>query len=124
MAGLEQQPQAVPTQPVANDAAATVRLFPEAVALLPTSLPTPRQVASAEARHGGRRRRRGRRRRKHPPQSKHTLGVCLQFVTYQKEVLGHDNIWNATGLARYLHLSGKQDEEIDAYLTERASDAA
>jgi hypothetical protein len=58
------------------------------------------------------------------PKSKHPLEVCLRFVTYQKEVLGHDHIWNVTGLGRYLHLSGKQDEEIDAYLAERASDAA
>jgi len=29
-----------------------------------------------------------------------------------------------TGLARHLHLSGEQDEEIEAYLAEQASDAA
>ena len=82
----------------------------------------PRGSAGAEARPGGRGRRRGKGRRQ--PQSKHSFAVCLQFVTYQKEVLGHDHIWNATGLARHLHLSGEQDEEIDAYLAERASDAA
>ena len=88
----------------------------------PTPLAPPRPVAGAEARPGGRGRRRGKGRKQ--PQSKHPFEVCLQFVTYQKEVLGHDHIWNATGLARHLHLSGEQDEEIDAYLAERASDAA
>ena len=47
-------------------------------------------MPDAEARQGGRVRRRGRGRRQ--PQSKHTFKVCLQFVTYQKEVLGHDHI--------------------------------
>jgi hypothetical protein len=64
---------------------------------------------------------RGRRRR---PQSKHAFEVCLQFVTYQKEVLRHDHIWSVTGLARHLHLSGDQDDEIDAWLAEQASNAA
>jgi hypothetical protein len=120
MAGLEQQLQATSSQPTA----APTRLFPEASALSPPSVPAPHQVASVEARLGGRRRRRGKGRDDAKPQSKHAFEVCLQFVTYQKEVLGHDHIWNVTGLARYLHLSGKQDEEIDAYLAEQASDAA
>ena len=58
------------------------------------------------------------------PRSCHSLETCLKFVTYQKEVLGHDHIWNVTGLARHIHLSGEQDEEIDAFLAEQASDAA
>ncbi len=122
MTGLEQSPEAVGPQPVANDAAAPARLYPEAAVPSPTSLLAPRAVTGAEARPNGRGRRRGKGRRQ--PQSKHSFEVCLRFVTYQKEVLGHDHIWNATGLARHLHLSGEQDEEIDAYLAEQASDAA
>lgn len=122
MTGLEQPPQAGALQPAGPEAAAPSRLFPEGAPPAPTPLAPPRPVAGAEARPGGRGRRRGKGRRQ--PQSKHSFAVCLQFVTYQKEVLGHDHIWNATGLARHLHLSGEQDEEIDAYLAERASDAA
>jgi hypothetical protein len=122
MAGIEQPPQAVASQPATAEAAAPTRLFPEAAAPSPASLLTPRPVTGVEARPGGRGRRRGKGRRQ--PQSKHSFEVCLQFVTYQKEVLGHDHIWNVTGLARHLHLSGEQDEEIDAYLAEQASDAA
>jgi hypothetical protein len=122
MAGLEQQTQAVMPQLAAGEAAAPPRLFPEAAPPAHTSLQPQRPAASAEARPNGRGRRRGKGRRQ--PQSKHSFEVCLQFVTYQKEVLGHDHIWNATGLARHIHLSGEQDEEIDAYLAERASDAA
>jgi hypothetical protein len=122
MAGLEQPTQAVTPQPAAGKVATPPRLFPEAALPAQTSLLTPRPAAGAEARPNGRGRRRGRGRKQ--PQSKHSFEVCLQFVTYQKEVLGHDHIWNATGLARHIHLSGEQDEEIDAYLAERASDAA
>lgn len=122
MAGLEQPTQTVMPQPAAGEAATPQRLFPEAAPPAQTSLLTPRPAAGAEARPNGRGRRRGKGRKQ--PQSKHTFEVCLQFVTYQKEVLGHDHIWNATGLARHIHLSGEQDEEIDAYLAERASDAA
>ncbi|MDQ3803312.1 MAG: hypothetical protein M3416_05600, partial [Acidobacteriota bacterium] len=81
-----------------------------------------RQVASTDVRSTGRERK-GRRKRRQP-QSKHAFEVCLQFVSYQKEVLHHDHIWNVTGLARHLHLSGEQDDEIDAWLTDQASDAA
>jgi hypothetical protein len=122
MAGLEQPTQAVTPQTPTSAAAIPARLFPEAATTPPASLLAERPVAGAEARPGGRGRRRGKGRRQ--PQSKHSFEVCLQFVTYQKEVLGHDHIWNVTGLARHLHLSGEQDEEIDAYLAERASDAA
>ena len=122
MAGLEQQTQAVAPQPATSEAATPPRLFPEAAPPAQTSLSAPRPAAAAEARPSGRGRRRGKGRRQ--PQSKHSFEVCLQFVTYQKEVLGHDHIWNATGLARHIHLSGEQDEEIDAYLAERTSDAA
>lgn len=121
MAGLEQQTQAVAPQPAAGEAATSQRLFPEAAPPAHASLPSQRP-ATAEARPNGRGRRRGKGRKQ--PQSKHSFAVCLQFVTYQKEVLGHEHIWNATGLARHIHLSGEQDEEIDAYLAERASDAA
>lgn len=122
MTGIEQLSQTVATQPATSEAAAPARLFPEAATPSPTSLLAPRPVAGAEAKQGGRGRRRGRGRRQ--PQSKHSFEVCLQFVTYQKEVLGHDHIWNATGLARHLHLSGEQDEEIDAWLRDQESDAA
>lgn len=122
MTGVEQPPQAVPAQPSANDAAAPARLFPEAAAPPPSSAIAPHPVAGAESRQGGRGRRRGRGRRQ--PQSKHSFAVCLQFVTYQKEVLHHDHIWNVTGLARHIHLSGEQDDEIDAWLRDQASDAA
>jgi hypothetical protein len=122
MAGIEQPPQAVAPQPTTSEAAAPARLFSEGATHAHTSHLPPRPTAGAEARPSSRGKRRGKGRRQ--PQSKHTFEVCLRFVTYQKEVLGHDHIWNATGLARHLHLSGEQDEEIDAYLAERASDAA
>jgi len=122
IAGLEQQAQAVVPQPAAGEATTPPRLFPEAAPQTHTSLLPQRPAAAAEARPNGRGRRRGKGRRQ--PQSKHSFEICLQFVTYQKEVLGHDHIWNATGLARHIHLSGEQDDEIDAYLAERASDAA
>jgi N-methylhydantoinase A/oxoprolinase/acetone carboxylase beta subunit len=122
MAGLDQPTQAVAPQPAAGEAATPQRLFPEAAPSTQTPLLASRPAAGVEARPNGRGRRRGKGRKQ--PQSKHSFEVCLQFVTYQKEVLGHDHIWNATGLARHIHLSGEQDEEIDAYLAERASDAA
>jgi len=122
MAGLEQPPQVGAPQPITAETATAPRLFPEATSPAHASPLPQRPAAAAEARPNGRGRRRGKGRRQ--PQSKHPFEVCLQFVTYQKEVLGHDHIWNATGLARHIHLSGEQDEEIDAYLAERASDAA
>lgn len=122
MTGLEQPPQAGAFQPAGPEAVAPPRLFPEGVSPAPTPLAPPRPVAGAEARPRGRGRRCGKGRRQ--PQSKHSFAVCMQFVTYQKEVLGYDHIWNATGLARHLHLSGEQDEEIDAWIADRASDAA
>jgi hypothetical protein len=121
MTGLEQPPQAVAPEPTMAEAAVPQRLFPEAVSRARTSL-LPRLAAGAEAKPNSRGRRRGKGRRQ--PQSKHSFAVCLQFVAYQKEVLHHDHIWNATGLARHLHLSGEQDEEIDVWLTDQASDAA
>ena len=120
--GLDQPPQAVAPQPAGPEAAIPPRLFPEDVPPAHASLLPSRPASGAEPRQGGRGRRRGRARRQ--PQSKHTFEVCLRFVTYQKEVLGHDHIWNATGLARHLHLSGEQDEEIDAWLSDQASSAA
>ena len=121
MMGLELPPQAVGTQPAGPEAAIPPRLFPEGVPPGHTSSLPPRPDVGGEARPGrGRRRGKGRRQ----PQSKHSFGVCLQFVTYQKEVLHHDHIWNVTGLARHLHLSGEQDDEIDAWLRDQASDAA
>jgi hypothetical protein len=122
MTGLDQPPQAVAPQPAGPEAAISPRLFLEGAPPAHASLLPPRPASGGEPRQGGRGRRRGKGRRQ--PQSKHSFEDCLQFVTYQKEVLGHDHIWNVTGLARHLHLSGEQDEEIDAYLAERASDAA
>jgi hypothetical protein len=91
-----------------------------------TPLLPPHGTAGAEARPNGRGRRRGKRRGKgrRQPQSKHSFEVCLRFVTYRKEVLNHDHIWNVTGPARHLHLSGEQDEETDAWIADQASDAA
>jgi hypothetical protein len=122
MTGLEQPPQAVAPQPAGPEAAIPPQLFPGGMPPTRDSLLPPRPAPGAEARSGGRGRRRGKGRRQ--PQSKHSFEVCLQFVTYQKEVLGHDHIWNVTGLARHLHLSGEQDDEIDAWLRDQASDAA
>jgi hypothetical protein len=122
MVGLEQPSQGGTTQPVASEAATPPQLFPEGTASAQTSLLPARPTAVADAKSNGRGGR-GRRRRRQS-QSKHTFEVCLQFVTYQKDVLHHDHIWNVTGLARHLHLSGEQDDEIDAWLSERASDAA
>jgi hypothetical protein len=122
MIGLEQPPQGGTLQPTVPETAAPARLFPEAAPSAQTSLLPARPASVVDARPNGRGKRRGRGRRQ--PQSKHSFEVCLQFVTYQKEVLHHDHIWNATGLARHLHLSGEQDDEIDAWLSDRASDAA
>ena len=122
MAGLEQPAQGTPLQPARSESAAPRRLFPEASPSAQPSLLPAHPAAGADARSNGRGKRRGRGRR--PPQSKHAFEVCLRFVTFQKEVLHHDHIWNVTGLARHLHLSGEQDDEIDAWLAEQASDAA
>jgi hypothetical protein len=121
MVGLEQPPQGGATQSAAAEVSAP-QLFHGTGAEQTSLLPT-RPAAVADARASGRGGR-GRRRRSRQPQSKHAFEVCLQFVTYQKEVLHHDHIWNVMGLARHLHLSGEQDDEIDAWLAEQASDAA
>jgi hypothetical protein len=117
MTGLESQPRVTPeaVTPARNPTGDAV---PAQTPLLPI-----RPAADAEAPTGGREGR-GRRRRKRQPQSKHALGVCLQFVTYQKEVLHHDHIWNPVGLARHIYMSGEQDDEIDAWLAEQSSNAA
>lgn len=122
MVGLEAPPQHSVAQPITAEAATLERLVPEGATSTQSSLlPTPPAVG-LDVRSNGRERK-GRRKRR-PPQSKHTFEVCLQFVTYQKEILHHDHIWNVTGLARHLHLSGEQDDEIDSWLTEQASNAA
>jgi len=121
MAGLEPSPQEGRIQRPAIESAAPARLVPASPASAQKPLPLTRPVTAepqASSRDG-----RGRRKRRRP-QSKHVFEVCLQFVTYQKEVLQHDHIWNSTGLARHLHLSGEQDDEIDAWITEQASNAA
>ncbi len=122
MAGLEQPPQVGSSQPSLSEAAAPTRLPHEAVPPAQASLLSAGSATSEEARASGRGRGRGRGRRQ--PQSKHAFEICLQFVTYQKEVLRHDHIWNPAGLARHLHFWGEQDDEIDAWLAEQASDAA
>jgi hypothetical protein len=121
MTGIEHPPQGSASQPAVPEATTPPRLFPEALSPAQTSL-LPARPAVADARPYGRGRRRGRGRRQ--PQSKHAFEACLRFVTYQKEVLHHDHIWNVTGLARHVHLSGEQDDEIDAWLAEQASNAA
>jgi hypothetical protein len=123
MTGLGSQPQMSAVQAVAPEAIAPARNSTGGAAPTQTPLIPIRSAAGTDVPTGGREGR-GRRRRKHPPQSKHTLGVCLQFVTYQKEVLHHDHIWNPVGLARHIYMSGDQDDEIDAWLTDRSSNAA
>jgi hypothetical protein len=121
MAGLEQTHEGNALQSAVPEQAAPPRLFPDSPTSAQSHLLLARPV-TAESRTSGREGR-GRRRRRRP-QSKHAFEVCLQFVTYQKEVLRHDHIWSVTGLARHLHLSGEQDDEIDAWLAEQASNAA
>jgi hypothetical protein len=126
MAGLEQQPQGGATQLAATKTTALAQRPQEGAgpAQPPLLLLRP---AAAGADVGGGREGRGQRRRRRsaqPPQSKHAFEVCLRFVTYQKEVLRHDHIRSVMGLARHIHLSGEQDDEIDVWLSERASDAA
>jgi hypothetical protein len=122
MVGLEAPPQHSVAQPIAAEAITPQRLFPEGAASTQSSLLPTHPAVGLDVRSNSRERK-GRRRRR-PPQSKHTFEVCLQFVTYQKEILHHDHIWNVTGLARHLHLSGEQDDEINSWLTEQASSAA
>ncbi len=123
MTGLERQPQVAAAQAVASEALAPARNPAGEESPTQTSLLPIRPAAGTDMPTGGREGK-GRRRRKRPPQSKHALEVCLQFVTYQKEVLHHDHIWNPVGLAQHIYMSGTQDDEIDAWLVERASDAA
>ena len=122
MAGLEQPPQSGVLPPTVTATAAPPRLLSEATSPAQTSLLPAHPTAGLDSRAAGRGRRRGRGRRQ--PQSKHAFEVCLRFVTYQKEVLHHDHIWSVMGLSRHLHLSGEQDDEIDAWLAEQASNAA
>lgn len=122
MTGLGLQPQVASAQATAPEAVAPARDSTEEAAPTQTPLLPLRPAAGADVPAGGREGR-GRRRRKRPL-SKHSLGVCLQFVTYQKEVLHHDHIWNPVGLARHIYMSGDQDDEIDAWLTDRSSNAA
>jgi hypothetical protein len=127
MAGLEQQPQAGATQPAATKTTALAQRPPEGAGPAPAPLLLLRPAAAGADMPPGGREGRGQRRRRRapqPPQSKHPFEVCLRFVTYQKEVLRHDHIRSVMGLARHIHLSGDQDDEIDAWLSERASDAA
>jgi hypothetical protein len=125
MGGLA-QPEVAATQAATHEAAAPARQPPKGGASAQTTLLPLHPVAGADGAPGGREGRGRRRRRRQPPQpqSNHAFDVCLRFVTYQKEVLGHDNIWNVTGLARHIHLSGEQDEEIDTWLAEQSSSAA
>lgn len=122
MAGLEQPTQSGALQPAAPVTAAPPRLLSEATFPAQASLLPAHPAASLDSRAGSRGKRRGRGRRQ--PQSKHSFEVCLRFVTYQKEVLHHDHIWSVMGLSRHLHLSGEQDDEIDAWLAEQSSNAA
>lgn len=122
MAGLERSSHTGSSQSSLSEAGASPRLSYDTALPAQTSLLSASPTAGVQARTNGRGRRRGRGRR--PPQSKHSFEVCLRFVTYQKEVLHHDHIWNVTGLARHLHLSGEQDDEIGAWLLEQPSNAA
>ena len=64
----------------------------------------------------GSRRRSRKRHRSGPPKSKHSLETCVRFITYQKDVLGHDHIWSVMGLAQAIWRSGSDDLEIDLWL--------
>lgn len=124
MVGLEPPVQEGKSSPPTSQHGGVSRsLFPEDAATGQTAQPPPSRPTTGETTQPEQREGRGRRRRR-KPQSKHSFEVCLQFVTYQKEVLQRDSIWNVTGLARHLHLSGEQDVEIDTWLTEQASNAA
>jgi hypothetical protein len=57
------------------------------------------------------------------PRSRHTLETCLAFITYQKEVLGRQRIYNPQGLAESIFYTGEQDDEIDDWLSDRANAA-
>jgi hypothetical protein len=73
----------------------------------------------------GSKRRSRKRHRSGPPKSKHSLETCVRFITYQKEVLGHDHIWSVMGLAQAVWRSGSDDLEIDLWLkSNQASSSA
>lgn len=55
------------------------------------------------------------------PRSRHSLAICLGFITYQKEVLGRRGIYDSEGLAESIYHTGKQDDEIDDWLAEQAN---
>jgi hypothetical protein len=123
MVGLEQQPQGDAAQSAACEAAALAQRPAKSGASAQAPLLPLRPADGGDGPAGGREGR-GRRRRRRSTPSKHAFEVCLKYVTYQKEVLGHNNIWNPVGLARHIYRSGDQDDEIDAWLAEQASDAA
>jgi hypothetical protein len=123
MIGLESAAQEdAPAPTAAREADPSPRLFSEDDVPVPVARQQPTQSATRASPPQQREGRSRRRRRK--PQSRHSFEVCLQFVTYQKEVLHRDSIWNVTGLARHLYLSSEQDTEIDAWLAEHALNAA
>ena len=66
---------------------------------------------------------RGRKRWFGQSRSRHTQETCLGFITYQKEVLGRRHIYDPEGLAESIFHTGKQDDEIDDWLAERANAA-
>lgn len=57
------------------------------------------------------------------PRSRHSFETCLSFITFQKEVLGRRRIYDPEGLAESIYFTGKQDDEIDDYLSEQKNAA-
>ena len=57
------------------------------------------------------------------PRSRHSLEICLAFITFQKEVLGRRSIYDPEGLAESIFHTGKQDDEIEDWLTEQENAA-
>jgi hypothetical protein len=81
-------------------------------------------AVDVDSKPGGKRRSR-KRHRSGPAKSKHSLETCVRFITYQKEVLGHDHIWSVMGLAQAIWRSGSDDLEIDLWLkSNQASSSA
>jgi hypothetical protein len=79
----------------------------------------PERQALDNKKSGQTSKQRRRRRWYERPRSRHSLEVCLTFITFQKEVLGRRSIYDPEGLAESIFHTGKQDDEIDDWLTEQ-----
>jgi hypothetical protein len=88
-----------------------------------STLTTSERQAAAEAKSVSPFRQRKKKRWFGRPRSRHSLETCVGFITYQKEVLGRRSIYDPPGLAESIFHTGKQDDEIDDWLTEQANAA-